>query len=338
MGIFGSKARDEWGNFSDKERNQYRENGTVHARLLAKGFTEADIQAELASEAGGREVFLAQIESDGDNLILGIGYTGDYRYEEEAAPVNLAKRLREHPQAQTLVKLIDEKTSTPVYVFNTSDRNWDFAGQSVRNAETAVSRHLTPYVNVSSKVWTMSVAEMREAIKGKVSPMPRKRRELEIAFTEVLNGKPLPRTANVGENHNGEALAIATSSPIQLALLEMLMESAADNALALGSSANPFSRGYVIFDVREVAPATVKARRDHAKWNAKQMAEVESTRTALAKSGSVYYIGLPREDDERGIIFFINYSPRGHSQIFGWFNKEQLQRIADGDFSDVKKD
>lgn len=330
MGIItGASKVDQWGTTSKKVRSLQREDGSIRSKLYKAGFSDEDIQKELAEDVGLRSVFLAEVNVGGDENAIGIGYSGDYRYEEEAATGHLMELLAKNPQVEVMSTFVID--GVKVYSFQTDGYIYDRVAE--RNAATAVSRHRKPYNRIPWEVSRMTVAEMRSELKGLVSPLPKKRDEAERAYAKHVLKLETIDTVNVGENHNGASLAIATSSPIQLAVLEILNDLAKENRIGVGSSSNPFSRGMTLYDTAEIPHSVAKAYRERAAWDAQMLKKAEPTVKLLRKSGMVFSVSRPHTDKDRGVVYWLNYSPRGHKQIFGYFTIREMEKFAAGDFS-----
>ena len=99
----------------------------------------------------------------------------------------------------------------------------------------------------------------------------------------------------------------------------------------MGASSNPFSRGVMIFDKRDLLKKTVDRQKAAEAYFKRQMKVVAGAEKALREQGYLYAIRpmhlksvVSRDDLGEGDYFYVNYSPRGRSQVFGWFTVEEL--------------
>lgn len=330
-----------FGPYTDHDRTAHQESGkTLHQALINKGFTEDDIETALNTETVQRSFGLGTLDTNKDEApVLGIVYSGDYKHEEEAGAAAIAENLAKFENQEDLFGEVDHDSDVRVFAAVAKHLIQDDAARSV---STALSRHRNPY-NSTFHLWRRTVAELRADLKAAgVKPLPKKRDDVELAYLEHIDGKPVKRTETVGEFQIGKLLALVTDEPILIATLEHLSESAKANALSLGSSSNPFSRGILFFDVREVPNTTVHETYAEEQWHQDRMDEAADAIQALKESGSLYaispsrftgeVIGRPHSTDG-GVFYFVNYSPRNGKQLHGWMSIDDLHKIAAGEIT-----
>lgn len=330
-----------FGPFTDNDRTVHQESGsTLYRSLLNKGFTEDDIEVALNTEVAQRSFGLGTLQSDeGADPVLGIVYSGDYKHEEESGAASIADNLSNFENQDNLFAEVTHDSGERVFAAVAKTLFQDDAARSVSEA---LSRHRNPY-NSTFHLWRRTVAELRADLKAAgVKPLPRKRDDIELAYLEHVDGKRVKRTETVGEFQMGKLLALVTDEPILIASLEHLAESAKSNALSLGSSSNPFSRGVLFFDVRDVPNATVHETYEAEQWHQDRMAEAADAIQELEESGSLYairpshftgeVIGRPHSENG-GVFYFVNYSPRRGKQLHGWMSIDDLHKIAAGEIT-----
>lgn len=329
-----------FGPFTDNQRTEHLEAGrTVFRTLLSKGFTETQIAAAVEREVAMQEIglgYLAKTDNDEDPAI-GITYCGDYKHEEERGSELISKALQNFSNQKRLVAIDVEQGVATVSISYSPVVRDDASYQRTRL--TARLRHRSPY-NSTFHLRHLKVADLRTALKAaKVSPLPRKRDSLELSYLENVEGKAVQKSVSVGEFQRGNVLVIVTDEPILVTALEALAVAAEGNALALGSSANPFSNGILFYDVRDVANTLVEKTRLAEEWTASKMNLAGDAIEKLEDAGTLYAIhpseftgtvvGRPHSGNG-GVFYFINYSPRRGDQLHGWMTIEDLYLIADG--------
>jgi hypothetical protein len=326
----------------DSEARDARQGSeTIYQRLLLKGFTADEITSELAKaqDYDQRRIYLTGFEDDfGSDPVIGIAYTGDYRSEEEYGMSAISKNLKKRERQSELVTVVETGSHKGFAIFE----DFNFSKNLEQNAETAVKRHTNPYMDTGD-AYRYTVAQLRDKLKGFISPIPRDRARLERHYAEHILGKSRPKSVSVGEFHHGGTLVMMTDSPILNATLEMLFEAAVSaNTLSIGTSRNPFSRLTFFYDDRDVSSKETAVRAAEKKWYDDRMEEAADAVSALRAAGSLYAIKpshlksvVSRNDLPEGDYYFINYYPKSSSEegVFGWFKLEELFMVASGELT-----
>ena len=243
--------------YSKSERKERQKTNTVYRQLLNRGFTHEQLWRAFKNQGSLPvcQIGLGWYEDDfGSDPVIGIIYNGDYRYEEESGIRKIAEFLNmgenQNQIAYTRVMTHDGHEYTQ-YCLESEDPffsdSWDMIYQK------ALERHLSPY-NDMGDIWQMDVKAMREELKGKVIPLPRRRPDVEKAYAENVLGKVIKKYESIGEFNDGKVLVMMTQEPVLSATLGILFEDTVKaNQLVHGSDSNPFSRGSFFYDYRDVS-------------------------------------------------------------------------------------
>lgn len=326
----------------ERDRRQAEE-GTVFHQLLADGVSEEELEARFKEDTNTREAGIGYMSnSEGAVKPVGLSYGGDYKAEEEYGMAHIAKTLREGTAEKDDVLVYEKNGFTVMAVRGERSYGWaDDDGSRVRSEQMALKRFKDWYNwddrQLKWELERLSAADVKSRLNGRVKPAPKTK---AAAITEILKlDGAQRRTPAIGEFQNGSALVIVTKDPIEAKLMKSLKEAHDEGHLRVGGTANPFGRGSLFYDERDLTREykTDLVKDEEATRYA--AAYVSDTKGKLESNGRVYAVS-PSVDDSDGDIrkarFWLNYSPNNHKQIFGWFNKEQLERIAEGDYSEVK--
>lgn len=330
-------------------RDERQKSGTLYHQLLAEGITDEAIEEQLKFESNTREAGVGFMRTENsDVLVMGVTYGGDYKAEEEWGIAHISKSLRAGDYGSDSVIYYEKDGFTILAIEGERSYGWSAdpnQNELVQRAEeTAISRYrdYAPFEFMKQK-WSLqrkTASELRAELKGHVSPLPTKKDELVAAVFQKRHGEGF-RTPSIGEFQSGKALVMVTKDPIEAKLYKKMKESHDSGNLRLGNSQNPFARGVLFYDDRDLTREHKSnlIRTEEAQKSAKSY--ISDTEQKLRENGTLFAVS-PRVGadlkDVRDAKFHLNYSPRGHKQIFGQFNKEQLERLANGDYSDIKKD
>lgn len=327
-------------------RDERQKGGTLYHQLLKEGFTEEELVARAQEELRNRESGITFIHSDeGEAPIAGLLYTGDYKAEEEWGLHHISKSLKngEYPP-ENVVQLEKDGYS---YLILRGERSYEWDGKNPEQSasiQRAMKEARNSYDNwkagtdwrFEDKLNKLNAAEMKEqALKLGVKAKTKDEARKAILADHYGN----PRTTAQGYFQSGDALAIVTKDPLEAKMFAKLKEANDGGNLRVGSSSNPFSNGVGFYDQRDLSRAARERviRTAEAKRSAE--AFVAETRTKMRERGSVFAVSPEANhetQDIREATYWLNHAPNGRKQIFGRFTKEQLDRIADGDYSDVK--
>lgn len=306
--------------------------GTVYHQLLAQGFTHEEIMAEEDSSPGTRRIGLSLAQQDGSDVpVVGVSYGGDFRSEEERGIPEIARALKDGGHKD---RLFTGEAGDVWYLGLHADRGlstWQPEERLRECVETALRRSREEARDEHWRDRWLKVAELRDLIRaaGVDGPLPRTKAALQdIVATKVRKQHLL---SNVGEFHHGDTLILIPARPVITATLRILAESG--KHLRMGGSSSPFGRGASLYDERDLTGVTIESARAHADYAHRLNRKAEPTRKALRKKGMLFFLGNPTRRDGRD-IFWLNYSPNGHKQVFGWFTLTELNdKLASDDWS-----
>lgn len=304
-------------------RERRQQNGTLYRQLLARGFTPDDITAAENSRPGTRRIGLALVTQVGASApLVGIAYGGDYRAEEEWGLPEISKSLAAGESGKRLVTgEVHGRWYLGLHA-NAGLQEWKQDDTLARNANEAHRRSAREAEYAADRrSWGLLVPQLRAEIRaaGVTGPLPRTKPDLQALHRRACQN--LPEYTDVGEFHHGDTLIYLAHQPILIAALRILADSG--KHLRLGGSGGPFGSGATLYDERDLSGdqlETVRARADYVK---RMTAKAEPIRAALNTRGHVYALnpGSPKNGVD---MFWLNYSPRGRAQQFGWFSLAQL--------------
>lgn len=330
---------------------------SVYARLIAKGYTREDILAAHSDgyhESHLRSAHLAVIEPEGQDPIVGVRYTGDYRAEEEYGSAGITETL---PDNQDSVAIEETPLGLLFTVINRGEHYGLYRGdygdeQFARQREKALEfaereinyrlgadgegRYTVKYegLRLNKSLSRFTVPELKAAARheGIEGTLPRRKDDL-LALVRENRQKAEKNHVVPGNFHSGSVLGIVAPAGIVADTLRMLYEAAQAKSLTMGGIANPFARGMVFFDDRDKGKALVKSIRDTQRQYDRWMKDVAPVEKSFkGANGYLYAISQPQEREGQ-VVYWLNYAPRDHKQIFGYFTIAELAQIAAGDYS-----
>lgn len=321
-----------------KARDARQGKDTVIHQLYREGITDDDLKKVMELKLNNREAGIGYLStSEGSDMIVGVTYTGDYRAEEEWGLAHISKSLAEGTFKKDDVRFFEKDGKG--YLLIKGERSYNFEEDAKNSLKTADDR-FSNYVDYDERnkrfsLERKSIAQLRSEFKGKIKPLPTKKSDLINAVLDLERPKDFIKHPQ-GEFHLGNALAIVSDNPAMIATMRHAKDAHDNGSLRVGNSSNPFSNGVVFYDERDISrddkinliksEEATKAAVDY----------ISETEKKLKENGRVYAnsprVG-PELKDVRDSKYWLNYSPKNHKQIFGWFNKEDLDKIANGDFS-----
>lgn len=331
-------------------RDLRQADGTLYDQIFSDGFTPEELEKRFGEETHTREATISYMDlGENDARVLGLSYGGDYKAEEEYGMAHISASLASEAYGPNDVVFYQNGDFSVLAIRGERTYGWDNTdiskNTSVVNAEQkARSRYdsHSPWPLSKSMVYgRKSAVELKAEFKEKApgQTLPKNKAEYIKRLLEIDAGGSTPRTPAKGEFQTGNSLVIVTKDPLEAKLMSKLKASHDAGALRVGSSNNPFSRGVMFYDDRDLSRDYKSAMIRNEEAEKSATAYIAGTQAELEKQGSVYSVSpdVPKgATDIRESRFWLNFTPRGRKQVSGWFKKEQLDRMAAGDFSDTE--
>lgn len=335
-----------------KRRDERQNGGTIEHQLIAEGvLSPEELEQRFAREINTRQAGITYMKgNEGDARIIGIGYGGDYKAEEEYGMAAISDRLR-RGKAEPKDALLFEHKGYKVLAIRGEERGGgDFTddlsdryNSVAHSLEEAVRRHenYQPHDQwrASLKYTHLTVAQLKPEF-AKAFPgakVPRSKKEIIDALVKKEVGDFT--TPAIGEFQTGRALVLVTKDPAEARMFEKLKEANDTGNLRVGNSSNPFSRGTLFYDQRDLSRSAREdlIRSEEATKAAK--AYVAPLKEKLKAKGNLYAVN-PRVDgdlkDVRDATYILNFYPRDRrDDVWGFYNKQELELIAEGRYSEV---
>jgi hypothetical protein len=335
------RIKKEESDMKKRDARQFTE--TAYAQLQKEGFSDEDIEEITSLKLRLRESGIGYLDtSEGEDRVLGVVYTGDYRYEEEQGLADIAKSLESGELAPDQIKYEEVNGRGVLSIINIS-KNYRIQESYERNKKIALKSldNYTPSEQFNDRL-TLSmkkVPELQTLFKNPPAKMPRRKSEI----IDALLREKYPNTGAKhpqGEFHDGRVLSIASKNPVMKSMLKKAKAAHDSGNLRVGSSSNPYGRGVLFYDQRDISRKGRERviRDEEASKAAREY--ISKTSENLKKNGYLYAIKSNANADTKDIRdseYFVNYSPQGQKQLFGWFKKDDLEKIARGDLSPVAK-
>lgn len=356
LSIFNSDHKNK---IDLKERESRQGKGTLYHQLLRSGLTKEMLNERLSYKLNQEEVgwgTLSTYDKDEDPVI-GLVYTGEYRHESERGIATIAAKLEAGALADEDVKYFEDSKGRGVLVIAADVRHYARSAAGDEVIERRINT-LNDKWNKSLDAFTSeqsqfrynnyrTVKEMTDELKAEgLKKIPTKRKELEIFYTKHNVKGEVKRSPGIGNLHHGDYLVIMTEDQPTKDLMSKIEDIHKSGNLRMGSSANPYSRGSMLYDQRDLGPKSADWNRKTSEAQNKALEMVDGIKHKLIEkttkdrfAGSLYSLSSTNADanttDFDGVKYWLNYSPKGFRQIMGYFTKEELEKIADDDFSVV---
>ena len=345
--ILEANARIEEAEPDLLERDRRQVDGTVFHQLAKEGFSTELLNERFQEETQTRKATIGYGKvNDQEAPVVGIVYGGDYKPEEEEGLKIITKVLAAGEYEPDSVRVYEKDGVTLMairgkdsYVFGT-DSDIDVLKRPEAVALERFKRQAED--SQFERRWDLeqkSFSELKAEFKDTLNPMPRSKEAIVDAVLE--NERPTDeRYPAVGEFQNGRALVIATNDPLEAKLFRKLKEAHDGGHLRVGGSANPFGRGSLFYDDRDLSRENKvnQIRTDEARRYAN--AYVSETREKMERMHGRLYSMEPRVDanvqDVRDVDYWIDWDVTGGQRVTGLFSRDQLDRMTTGNFSDVK--
>jgi len=319
-----------------------------------------DLEAISRGRARSRTAELALAENPGGDPILGVQYSCDFRYEEEAGAGQMATLFSQTAQADSFLaqeyilnegRLIEGLPQAHL-VLETDELIAFQAQQFVYDAERELEaarkyidgaeRYEDGSFALERKYWNSTVAELKELAKsrGIKGYSKLKRDGLVKLHTDFdlaeLQGDSIPSEPEVssqpGYFHNGSVLVFRKHDNLFSAVLSKLVEAAKAGYLVVGGGGiGAFGSGFSLFDGRDLTEEAKDQISARNRWYREQMELLKPVAEAVKAGpmGGYYALGRPSPGEGGTVEYWLNgYSmrlPNGRSsQPFGYYSLEDL--------------
>lgn len=338
-------------------RNARQFNDTVHQELLRdQHFDENDFKKLLETKLNQNEAGIGVLDVlEGDDEVIGVSYNADYRYEEEQGLRDIHAYLEKGQPEKGAFEYVEVDGKGVLNIRGSSGYSYgDPAEIRQKNQDKALDtfknhRRLDSDLFRAELYYSrLSVAQLREKLKGKVKPLPKTKDDLVKAAAELKYPAPKDQVKTPqGEFHNGKSLSIVSDNPTMMAMMKKTVESHDNGTLRMGSSANPFSRATMFYDERDISGRQVESNIRQEEANDAAINHVSSETKKMEQNGELLAISpqLDVDGDVRESQYYINYLPKGNfdqqahgidrssNNIYGWYSKEDMEKIANNDFT-----
>lgn len=329
------------------ERDRRQKDSTLFYQLMENGVSADTLESRFKEETQTRKATIGYGKVDNqESPVVGMVYGGDYKEEEEKGMAFIARGLSSGEYAPEDVQYYEKDG---YHFFAVRGRNTQLFGTGIEFDPKVISEakaierfNKQAEAEQFERKWELEqkdFTQLKEEFKGKLSPLPRSKEKLIEAA--LKSERPAGyRDSAIGEFQSGEALVIVTQDPIEAKLMAKLKDAHDAGALRIGGPANPYGRGSLFYDDRDLSSAekSREIRTDYARKYA--MAYVSETEAKMRKMHGTLSALTPRVDDKvqdvREVSYWLDWAPSGRQPVTGLYTKEQLDRMADGNFSDVK--
>jgi len=321
-------------------------------------------EEKLERRAGIRRATIVLVENEGGDPLLGIQYSGDFRYEEEEGAGKMAESFtragsthnffsqeylltEDNKGLNEAVRQADLVISTNQLVgFATSSSIYDLRrelasglGQAQRGEASISGKSELRY-----QFWDFTVPELKQKAKDRgIKGYSKLNRDgliqllVDFDYAASQEGVPQERYTQAGGFHDGKVLVFEKLPGLFTDILEKLVEAAQAGQLVVGSGGiGAFGSGFSFFDARdltEAAKAEISARNS---WYREQM-ELLKPVAAVVKEGPMknawgsayYFLGNPLKREGGRVQYWLNGTgvklPNGRAnQPSGWYTLQEL--------------
>jgi len=321
-------------------------------------------EEKLERRAGIRRATIILVENEGGEPLLGIQYSGDFRYEEEEGARNMAEVFTRTGAADNFFsqeylltednKGLSEGTKQADLVINT-DQLVGFATSANiydlrRELASGLGQARKGENSISGKselryqFWDFTVAELKQKAKDRgIKGYSKLNRDgliqLLVDFEHAASqeGTSQERYTQAGGFHDGQVLVFEKLPGLFTDILEKLVEAAQAGQLVVGSGGiGAFGTGFSFFDARDLTEAAKEKISAQNRWYREQM-ELLKPVAAVVKEGPMknawgsayYFLGNPLKREDGHIDYWLNGTgvklPNGRAeQPTGWYSLQEL--------------
>lgn len=339
-----------------KARDARQFTNTAYRQIL-KEVSQEEFDEMMSVKTSTRQAGIGYLATeDNEDKVVGVSYGGDYKSEEETGIGYITKSLAEGSFEKDDVEYVEVEGKGILYIRGES--SYDQELDKKRSMATSFDR-FNKYVPYDSqrRLWRAErkyldrkVVELRAEYKGKISPLPTKREELIKAIDTFENGPYKDEiTPPQGEFQTGKALSITSDNKAMMATMRKAKEAHDAGALRVGNSRNPFSRGVVFYDDRDVSSAAKANQIREKEANKAAKENIAESFSKLRQNGNAFAVSPHAGADTKDINdvrYWVNYYParvpegtrlESDRSVFGYFQKKDIDAMADGDFSEITR-
>ena len=331
-----------------------------------------DLEAISKGRASSRTAELALAENLGGDPILGVQYSCDYRYEEEAGAGTMAELFTRTADTDSFFaqeyllqdgsKGLIEQTTQAELVLETEEliafQASHYAHRIPEELEAALSylekaqRRADGRASFTDSYWHTTAADLKALAKsrGLKGYSKLKRDELvklnaDFDFAEKHKDdgpSAVEIISQPGYFHNGDILVFQKRDTLFSEVLSKLVEAARAGYLVVGSGGiDAFGSGFSLFDSRDLTDESMERISANNRWYREQM-ELLKPVAEIVKAGPMggyYALGRPTLRENGTVVYWLNgYGvrlPTGKSsQPSGYYSLEDL--LAEKHMADLR--
>lgn len=330
------KARDAW---RDK---------TLEKELEAK-FSREEIDELLNMKifAGESTIGYGGMNKNSDKF-YGVTFSPNPKFEEEEALRKLHKALEDGDVSPDEISIVEKDGKTSLII-----NPYGHEGYAVERSFNEANRQLNNYFppkrfDAKWKLERNSLVELKSMAKAAgIKPMPTRRAEIVNKLLDHQLGETTLRTpqASYGEGM-GEVLTITTDNKVMAEALKRVKSANDNGTLRIGSARNPFSRGVLFYDDRDMS-SDDKAQMIKDNVVAEELSKrIEPSVDALRKVSRNGVLVRPSSNGDLKDLsegkYWVDFRAKNldhdkylsrDDNVYGYFNEKEINDMANGDYT-----
>lgn len=294
-----------------------------------------------------RTVSIAVLDTpDGEDPLVGLSYTCDFRSEEEtgagqfrntftatAAADSFIAQMRDtaHASATTQTDLVSDHGNVVVLSTSTygpTDHQLDQARAHLTEAEA--------WAQGVKAAWTFErerADTLRQMVKHLGLTVPARATKKTMAQALAAAQTPTTPHQHAAWFHYGDALILPRHDGAYGLVVDRLIDAAHHGTLIVGGIGRAaFGTGLTLFDSRDLGPQSRADILETTRLYNERMDDLKPVATHLKTRGhSWYFLGNPtvltrRESQDPQVHYWLNgASRRGETQPYGWYTLDELR-------------
>lgn len=314
---------------------------TIYAELIKQGHTDADIRGAV-EQLNTRTFGLSVVDTPDGVPIVGVTYMCDFRAEEEWGVSSMAKAFEGQSDQAHRVRV----TEDGMFLFNSG---FGESSIQVEKARSYWNQNLSYAMGMEKKeMWNWKIKDMRVYanskginLKGKT-----KKADIEEAIQEDHRNNQKPEHPNrfPGWFHYGDVLALKATDGIVKDVLNLLVDAARENLLAVSNGRGAFSTGFGFYRTADIGPKLREELDEAQRQYEEDMAALAPVAAELKSRGfGWYFLGKPTPMHGTTKYWLNGEGRMGgkcEGQPYGWYSLEELlaeKFIADRKIKDAQK-